>query len=83
MLQYCGLTSAEIPYIADVNVDKFGAFTPGTGIPIVSEETAREMKPDVFLVLPWHFRQPIIEREQDFLRSGGRLLFPLPDLALI
>jgi NDP-4-keto-2,6-dideoxyhexose 3-C-methyltransferase len=38
------------------------------------------MKPDVLLVLPWHFRQNLIEREENFLQQGGRLLFPLPNI---
>ena len=39
-------------------------------------------KPDILLVLPWHFRESIIEREQDFIQRGGRLLFPLPQIEL-
>ena len=30
ILQFCGLTADDIPAIAEVNPDKFGAFTPGT-----------------------------------------------------
>jgi hypothetical protein len=41
------------------------------------------MNPDVFLVLPWHFRQAIIEREAEFLAAGGKLLFPLPAIELV
>jgi SAM-dependent methyltransferase len=82
-LQYCGLTARELPFIAEVNPDKFGCVTPGTHIPIISEKEARAMNPDVFLVLPWHFRQGIIEREADFLASGGKLLFPLPAITMV
>lgn len=80
ILQYCGLTKRDIPYIAEVNADKFGCVTPGTGIPIVSEAEARAMKPDYFLVLPWHFKEGIVQREREFLLSGGKLVFPLPTL---
>ena len=78
ILQFCGLSSKDLPFIADVNRDKFGAFTPGTRIPIISEEEARGMNPAAFLVLPWHFRANIIGREERFLKSGGKLVFPLP-----
>lgn len=80
ILQFCGLTTREIPFIAEVNPEKFGRFTPGSGIPIVSEPELHAMKPDVLLVLPWHFRQNLIEREENFLQQGGRLLFPLPNI---
>jgi hypothetical protein len=81
LLQFCGLTPADLPAIAEVNEDKFGCFTPGTKIPIISETDARAMSPDCFLVLPWHFRANIVEREEAFLRNGGTLLFPLPQVA--
>ncbi|BCY18528.1 methyltransferase [Leptolinea sp. HRD-7] len=78
LLQYCGISKEQLPFIAEVNTDKFGCFTPGTLIPIISEKEAREMKPDFFFVLPWHFRKGIIEREKAFLENGGKLVFPLP-----
>jgi NDP-4-keto-2,6-dideoxyhexose 3-C-methyltransferase len=83
ILQYCGITKNDLPFIAEVNTDKFGCFTPGTHIPIISEQQAREMKPDYFFVLPWHFRKGIIDREQDFLKNGGTLVFPLPEIELV
>ena len=83
LLQFCGLTAEHIPFIAEVNEDKFGSFTPGTNIPIISEEKAREMKPDYFFVLPWHFKNGIIEREKDFIANGGKFIFPLPEIEIL
>ena len=82
ILQYCGFSDKDIPFIAEVNEDKFGAFTPFTHIPIISEKEAKAMNPDYFLVLPWHFRENIIKRENDFIKSGGKLLFPLPEIEI-
>ena len=83
ILQFCGLTAREIPCIADVNPDKFGRVTPGTNIPIVSEQEARAMKPDYFLVLPWHFKAGILKRESEFLARGGQLIFPMPEIEIV
>jgi hypothetical protein len=83
LLQYCHLTREDIPCIAEVNEDKFGAYTPGTLIPIVSEVEARAAKPDFFLVLPWHFRENIVNRENSYLAQGGKLLFPLPEIEVV
>jgi hypothetical protein len=83
LLQFCGLTKEHIFCIAEVNSDKFGAFTPGTLIPIISETEARKMKPDYFFVLPWHFKNGIIEREKDFRANGGKFIFPLPEIEII
>ncbi len=83
LLQFCNLTKDLIPFIADVNPNKFGCYTPGTLIPIISEEEARSMKPDYFLVLPWHFKNTILEREKTFLENGGKFIFPLPEIEII
>jgi hypothetical protein len=82
ILQFCEFTKEDIAMIGEVNPDKFGASTPGTHIPIVSEKVMHNEKPDILLVLPWHFRESIIARERDFIQRGGRLLFPLPQIEL-
>ncbi len=83
VLQFCGIGPDLLPCIAEVNHEKFGAFTPGTGIPIVSESEARAMVPDYFLVLPWHFREGIMRREAEYLAAGGRLIFPFPAIEIV
>ena len=82
ILQYCGFTTNDIPAIAEVNPDKFGAFTPGTHIPIISESEAHARKPDYLLVMPWHFRENLVGRETAYLQSGGRMIFPLPEISV-
>ncbi len=83
LLQFCGLTEKDIPYIVDINPDKFGCYTPGTNIPIISEAAGKLQRPDYFLVLPWHFRNNILERERDYLRGGGKMIFPLPEIEIV
>jgi SAM-dependent methyltransferase len=83
LLQHCGITSELLPAIAEVNEDKFGCFTPGTNIPIVSEAEAHAMKPDYLFVLPWHFRDNLVQREQAFLNRGGKMIFPLPEIQIV
>jgi len=83
MLQFCGFSSADIPVIAEVNREKFGRVTPGTYIPIVSEEEARAMNPDYFIVLPWHFKDGILRREKEYLACGGKFIFPFPEIEII
>lgn len=82
-LQYCGFTARDIHAISEVNTEKFGAFTPGTHIPIVSEAQARLDKPDYQLVLPWHFREFILPREKTFIENGGKMIFPFPEVEVI
>jgi hypothetical protein len=83
LLQFCGLTENEIPFIAEVNEEKFGSFTPGTKIPIISEKEAKAMNPDYFLVLPWHFKDSILSREEAYMSNGGKFIFPLPEIEIV
>jgi len=77
------LDNRIIDFAAERNPDKYGALTLGTDIPIVSEEESRAMKPDYYLVLPWHFKEEFIEREKDMLKKGVKLIFPLPAVEII
>ena len=82
MLQYCGLTPDDIVAIAEVNEEKFGRFTPGTHIPIVSEAEAEAMKPDFYLLLPWHFREGVLRRETRLRSRGARFIVPFPEIEI-
>ncbi len=83
ILQWCGINNRIIDVAAERNPDKYGARTLGTDIPIVSEEESRARNPDFYLVLPWHFKQEFIEREQETLTKGIGLIFPLPTIEII
>jgi len=83
LLQYLGIDTRLIDFAADRNPEKDGKVTPGTRILIISEEKSRALKPDYFLVLPWHFKEGFLERESDFLDSGGKFIFPLPKFEVI
>ncbi len=83
ILQYCKLNSKLLPNIAEVNKFKFKKYTPGTKIQIISEKEAKLKNPDYFLVLPWHFKDYIVKKERKFLKNGGKLIFPLPEIEII
>jgi NDP-4-keto-2,6-dideoxyhexose 3-C-methyltransferase len=83
ILQFCGLDHTLIGKAADANPEKWGRKTAGTLIPIVSKNEARADHPDYFLVLPHHFLSEIITDEQDYLRSGGSLIVPLPRFRIV
>ncbi len=83
ILQWCGIDSRLIDAAADRNPDKHGARTLGTDIPIISEEESRAMKPDAYLVLPWHFADEFVQREAAALDAGTMFIFPLPKVAIL
>ena len=82
LLQYADLGESYIKYAVERNMQKVGKMT-STGIEIISEETMRETPPDYLLVLPWHFKNEILEREQQFLDAGGQFIFPFPHFEIV
>ena len=83
LLQFYNLNNKLISKAADRDSKKFGKMTIGSNIPVISEEQARDEKPDYFLVLPWHLVDFFKERENEFLNNGGKFIVPLPDFKII
>ena len=79
IMAYYGIGPELVPYVADRNSIKWGRETV-TRIPIISEEEARNMKPDYFLAFPYHFMKEFLTRESEFLKRGGKFVSPIPRL---
>ena len=83
LLQFYNINNKDVTYIADRNPLKYNLFTPGTKIRIISENNSRKLKPDYYLVLPWHFKKEILKREIKIRRQGTKFIFPLPNFRII
>ena len=83
LLQYFGIDNKFIDFVAERNEKKYSLYTPGTKIKIISEKSSRSLKPDYYLVLPWHFKKEIVLREKEAIKKGTRFIFPLPKLNII
>jgi hypothetical protein len=83
LLQWFGLDNTLIDAVAERSPYKFGLKTIGTNIPILPEEEVRMMKPDYMLVLPWHFINEFIQRENEYLNNGGKFIVPCPKFEII
>ena len=83
LLQFFELDNKLISYIADRNIKKNNCYTPGTKIKIITEKISRNLKPDYYLVLPWHFKKEILKREINIRKKGTKFIFPLPKLNIV
>ena len=66
VLQHFGLSKEKIPYISERNTNKVGLKCLGSDIELISENKARQINPEAFIVLPWNFKKEIVEREKEY-----------------
>lgn len=79
LLQYFGLGREEISVAAEVSPAKFGLLMAGSNVPIIRQQDSLAQRPDYYLVLPWHFIDFLVTKNEDYLMSGGALVVPLPE----
>ena len=83
ILNQCGINYQNLSYICDENPYKFGRYTPGSNIKIISKKEMRKINPKYLLVLIWSFRREVIMQEKEYLKNGGKMIFHLPSLHII
>lgn len=76
LLNYGRLGRETLDFVADRSPHKQGLFTPGTHLPIVGPEQLRARQPDHTLLLTWNFAREILEQQQEYIRRGGKFIFP-------
>jgi len=82
ILNFCEIGKELIEYASERSPEKWGAETI-SGIKLISEEESRKMKPDYYLVGPYHFKNEILEREKEIRQLGTKFIFPLPKVEII
>jgi SAM-dependent methyltransferase len=82
LLNYCGIRSDFLDYTVDRNPYKHGKFLPGTRIPIFSPDKIAETKPDYLFILPWNFKDEIMEQCRYIKEWGAKFVVPIPELKL-
>ncbi len=83
VLNHCGIGSDKISLICDENEEKFGRYTPGSNIKIISKKAMRRINPDYLLVMIWSFKSEVIKQEEKYIKKGGKLIFHLPFLHIV
>ena len=83
LLQYYGIDSSLIKYAVERSPEKWGKYTIGTGIKIISEEKARKLNPDYLFVMPYGFIKEFLKREKKWLKRGGKFLLPYPKFKIV
>jgi NDP-4-keto-2,6-dideoxyhexose 3-C-methyltransferase len=85
LLNYFGLDKLGIEGVIDRNPSKVGKFTPVGCLPIFAEDYTLSLAKWKAIVLPWHFKKSILNREigRKVRNQEVALLFPLPELEMV
>jgi hypothetical protein len=83
LLNYCGIRTDFLDYTVDRNPYKHGKFTPGTHIPIFEPSKILETKPDYVLILPWNFKDEIVDQMAAIRTWGGQFVVPIPEVSVL
>lgn len=83
LLNFAGIGGEVLEFVADRNVHKQGRYIPGVRLPIVPPAQILEKRPDYLLILPWNFKEEIMEQQAEFARRGGRFIVPVPEPVIV
>jgi len=83
LMYHFGLNKDIIDFIIDDSPLKQGLNSPGLHIPVLSSDILKVEKPDYLLLLAWNFADSIVEKNREFLESGGHFIVPLPQIQII
>ena len=83
LLQYYGIDFKMISFASERSPEKWGKYTIGTGVEIISEEYARKLNPEYFFVMPYAFIKEFVIREKKWLKKGGKFILPFPNFKVL
>jgi len=78
LLNYVGLGTETVGFVVDRNVHKQGKYMPGVHIPIHAPSRILREMPDYVLLLPWNFKEEILQQCDAYRKRGGRFIIPIP-----
>ncbi len=82
LLNYCGIRTDFLDFTVDRSPHKQGKFLPGTHIPIHAPDRIRQVRPDYVLILPWNFKDEIMEQMAGIRSWGGSFVVPIPEVRI-
>ncbi len=77
LLHFYGIGSDILDYATEGLPSKIGLYTPGTHIPVIDIVEARKNPPDYYLMLAWNYKKAILEKEEDYIKKGGKFIVPV------
>jgi hypothetical protein len=83
LLNYCGIKNDLISFVVDANPAKQNKYMPASHIPIVTEASIKQEKPDIILILPWNIKEEIVKQLSYVKEWNCKFVVPIPKLEVI
>lgn len=83
LLNYCKIDNFLLDYVTEKAPLKIGKFTPGTHIPVKPDEVLMKDMPDYALILAWNFSKEIMKNLDEYGKSGGKFIIPIPNPQIV
>ena len=83
LLNYFGIGSETLDFVADRSTHKQGLFAPGMRLPILAPEALLEQQPNYVLLLTWNFAEEILAQQAEYRARGGKFIVPIPDVRIV
>ena len=83
LLNYCGIRTDFIDFTVDRNPYKQGKYLPGSRIPIFAPDKLEQSRPDFVVIMPWNFKDEIMEQLAHIREWGGKFVIFIPDVAIL
>jgi SAM-dependent methyltransferase len=83
LLNYYGVGTETLDFVADRSTYKQGRLTPGTHLPILPPEELLKRKPEYTLLLTWNFAVEILGQQKSYRDMGGKFIVPIPKVTIV
>ncbi len=83
LLNYCGVKSDLVSFVADANPHKQNKFLPGSHIPVVDERHLKNSRPDYIMILPWNIKEEVMLQLSYIREWGGKFVIAIPEFHIL
>lgn len=83
LLNFAGIRSDLITFVADRSPGKIGKYLPGSRIPVFPETKISEVQPEVIVILPWNIKDEVGQQLVYVYGWDAQLAVALPEVGIL
>ena len=83
LMNFVGIRQDLISYVVDKNPAKQNMYSPGSKIPVLSEQILQDERPDYIVILPWNLKEEIKDQLNYVTEWGCKFVVAIPELTIL